>query len=136
MSEQVNKLYTGILQFSILTFSLALVWFAFIHYPKLINEYKRGNFTLTYNFQPVAAQIKNFPIETAVYKITFEQKSGTYYVFVQGKTLAEFVFNRSNAKLALKNALDANNLCEISIIYSSTSSLKVPQKYQQNTDCQ
>jgi hypothetical protein len=128
------KLYSGILQLSILGLTWALVWFAFVYYPKVINDYKSGKVPTQSVLKPVSATSKKFPIETPAYRITYEENSRTYYVFIQGTNLEEYVFNRDNAKLALKTALSVENLCNINVFYAPVEELKIPENFNQ-TDC-
>lgn len=113
----------------------ALIWFAFVYYPKVINQYKSGNVPNKSLLPPVAANSQKFPIETSIYRLVYEENSQTYYVFVEGAMLDSFEFNRQNAKLALKTALSVENLCDVNVIYASTQSLKVPQSFTDNSDC-
>lgn len=124
------------LQGSIAVFAIALFWFAFIYYPKITYGLQSGRIIPKPTvFAPAVAQGSKLPVETANYRVSWESRSGTYYVFVNGKNLEEFVFNRDNAKLALKNALSAGKLCSFNVIYVSTSKLSIPQKYLDNSDC-
>lgn len=124
------------LQGSIAVFAIALFWFAFIYYPKMTYDLQNGRIIPKPTvFTPAVAQGANLPVETANYRVSWESRSGTYYVFVNGKGLEEFVYNRDNAKLALKNALSADKLCGYNVIYVSTSKLSIPQRYLDNSDC-
>src|SRR3989344_2013108 len=99
-NNPIYRLYNGILQGSVLIFSAALVYFAFVYYPQTIRQYESGNIPRGKPFiAPAAANASNFPIETAGYKITSEG-SDTYYVFVGGETLGEFLTNQNGAQLA------------------------------------
>jgi len=42
MNGMAVRFYNTILQFSILFFTFALVWFSFIYYPKIVDQYKSG----------------------------------------------------------------------------------------------
>ncbi len=124
------------LQGSIAVFAIALFWFAFIYYPKTVYDLQSGKIIPKPTvFKPAVAQGTNLPVETANYRISYESRSGTYYVFVNGNNLEEFVYNRDNAKLALKNALSSDKLCSYNVIYVSTAKLSIPQKYLDNSDC-
>ncbi len=136
MSERTATIYNRTLQISVVALSAALFWFAFIYYPRVVGELRSGRALVKNPFlKPVAANHYNFPIQTSAYRISYEPKSNTYYVFVNGNGLEEFAYNRDNAKLALKTALSMENLCEVNVIYSSRTNLKVPQRYNDNSDC-
>ncbi|MBI2598693.1 hypothetical protein HYW40_00520 [Candidatus Curtissbacteria bacterium] len=125
-----------LVQAGIAVFTIAFLWLAFVYYPKVSGDYQSGKIIPRPTvFKPVVAKGATLPIETESYKIVWEEGSGTYYAFINGKNLEEFVFARDNAKLALKNALSAEKLCPFSIIYVSTERLSVPQKYLDNSDC-
>ncbi|GEM_PF-3616856 len=123
-------------QVAIGVFAVLLFWFAFIYYPKMAYDLQSGK-TLPKPtvFTPAVAQGSRLPVETPNYRVSYESRSGTYYVFVNGKNLEEFVYMRDNAKLALKNALSTDKLCSFSVIYVSVAKLSVPQKYLDNSDC-
>lgn len=134
MDDHASKLYTWVLEISTLVLTVALVWFAFVYYPRVVNDYQSGKVLPSRSlYKPVYAEVSNFPIETEAYRIVYEDKSATYYVFVQGERLDEYVFNRDNAKLALKTALSIEDTCSLSIIYASANNLKIPQKYGEPT---
>lgn len=123
------------LQGSIVILTIMLFWFAFVYYPKMTYDLQSGKILPKPTiFTPVVAQGSRLP-ETPNYRVSYESRSGTYYVFVKGKSLQEFVFNRDNAKLALKNALSTDRLCSFNVIYVASSKLSVPQKYLDNLDC-
>ena len=128
------RFYNTILQFSILFFTFALVWFSFIYYPKIVDQYKSGKILTRPLAAPVSASSKTFPIETDQYRLVAES-SGTYYAFIGGKTLAEFVENKNGAQLALKNALSVESLCNLKIIYASSEGLSVPGEHTTTSNC-
>jgi len=131
MTITASKIYTWILEISVVILTSALVWFAFVYYPRVVNQYKSGAVLPTRTiYKPVYAESMQFPIETKAFRIVYEQKSGTYYAFIAGARLDEFVFNRDNAKLALKSALSLENLCNVKVIYASTGKLEIPDKFQ------
>lgn len=130
-----HKIYKQVMAISTLFLTGALVWFAFVYYPKVINQYKSGNVPNKSLLPPVAANSHKFPIETSIYRLVYEENSQTYYVFIEGTVLDEFEFNRQNAKLALKTALSVENLCNVNVIYSPAQNLKVPQSLTDNSDC-
>lgn len=135
MDTLPSKLYNPILTVSTLAFSVALVWFAFVYYPKVVSDYKTGKVLRGSIAKPVAANSQKFPIETTAYSLIYEEGSGNYYAFIEGKTLDVYAFNRDNAKLALKTALSTESLCDFTILYISTEKLKVPQNLKDNSDC-
>lgn len=129
------KIFNNVLQFSIVGFTFALAYFAFVYYPKVVNTYKTGNVPAQSILKPVSANSVKFPIETSAYMLAYEEGSQTYYAFIQGSMLDVFEFNRQNAKLALKTALSAEDLCDFNIIYVSAAELEVPQNLTDNSDC-
>lgn len=130
-----SKIYNRILALSTLALCASLVWFAFVYYPKVVDQYKSGKVPAGSIFKPVAAVSVKFPIETSAYRLIYEEGSQTYYAFIEGETLDVYAFNWNNARLALKTALSAENLCDFTIIYVSAASLKVPQSLKDNADC-
>ena len=135
MSVLTSRIYSGVLHLSIIVFTSALVWFAFVYYPKVVSQYKTGNFPKKMVVQPVAARSNKFPIETVAYRLVWDQNSDAYYAFIEGKNLDEYVVNRNNAQLALKTALSKETLCQVNIVYVSTGRLKVPPSLQDNSNC-
>lgn len=122
------KLLTRILQISTLALTITLAWFAFVFYPKIINNYKvRSATDSRVIVKPVEASSYDFPIETTAYKIIYEQGSNSYYVFVAGDNYDEYVMNRTSAKLALKTALSTLNLCNYNVFYSPQKNLNIPK---------
>ena len=135
MAISASKIYTWVLEISVVILTSALVWFAFVYYPKVVNQYKSGAVLPTQTlYKPLYAESMQFPIETKAFRIVYEQKSGTYYAFIAGARLDEFVFNRDNAKLVSKSALSLENLCNVKVIYASTGKLEIPDKFQ-NPGC-
>ena len=134
MEETTSRIYKGILQFSILVFTVALAWFAFIYYPRIINEYRAGRIPAKQLVTTVSAKANKFPIETENYRLVFEDKSGTYYAFINGKTLEEYLNNKNGASLTLKSILSLDSLCGLNIIFASTTKLNVPEQYK-GTGC-
>lgn len=135
MNAMTARIYNLTLQVSVIAFTAALFWFAFIYYPKVVSEVASGKVLTSRSIQkPVYAQSTQFPIETSAYRIVYEDRSGTYYAFISGAKLDEFTFNRDNAKLALKTALSMENLCSVNVIYASVEKLSIPSKFQ-NTNC-
>ena len=77
----------------------------------------------------------SFPIENTQYKISYEKRSDTYYVFVKGADLSTFVENKNRAQLDLKNALILESLCKKNIIISSAVGLRVSEEFLQVSSC-
>lgn len=136
MGTITERIYTPVLQLSIVVLTSALVWFAFIYYPKVIENYKTGNIPKQSLIKPISAYSQKFPIETSAYRIVYQENSQTYYTFVEGSNLDHFVVNKNNAELAIKTALSYEKLCNLNIIYVSTQNLKVPQQFQGSSNCQ
>ena len=135
LNHPIYKLYNGILQGSILIFSAALIYFAFVYYPQTIRQYETGNFPLRKSLvAPVSAVSGNFPIETSAYRITYEKDTDSYYVIISGNTLDKYAANQNSAQLALKSALSAESLCSYNVVYISSSNLQVPEQYKAS-DC-
>lgn len=125
-----------VLQGSVVVLGVMLFWFAFIYYPGVVTDFKLGKVLPEKTvFQPVSASSYSFPIKTQAYSIQYAPKSGIYYVSVVGTTLPEYVFNRDNAKLALKTATSLTSLCNINVVYVSANSLDVPLQYRDAKDC-
>jgi len=130
------KVYNGVLQFSILFFTLALVYFAFVYYPRVINEFKRGNVPASQPvFTPVIATAEDFPIQTNNYRMVYESGSDTYYVHVAGSTLDKYMLNVNSAQLTLKNILVAESLCGYNIVVVSAENIEVPEQYRGLPSC-
>ena len=136
MKVESSKIYTWILEISIAAFTIALVWFAFVYYPKVVASYKTGvALTKKSIYKPVFAQSNKFPIETSTYRLLYDNNAGIYYAFIQGHRLDEFLFNRDNAKLALKTALSVKDLCDVGVFYVSVEKLDIPKQYKENISC-
>ena len=135
LNNPIYKLYNGILQGSILIFSVALVYFAFVYYPQTIRQYETGNLPAQKPFvAPVSAVSVSFPIEKDAYRITYEKDADSYYVFIAGNTLDEYAVNQNGARLALRSALSAESLCSYNVVYISSGNLQVPDQYKAS-DC-
>lgn len=135
MGTITEKIYTPVLQVSIVALTAALAWFAFIYYPKVVSNYKTGNIPRQTLIKPVSANSQKIPIETSAYRITYQEDSQNYYAFVEGKNLDQFVVNKNNAELAIKTALSLEKLCNLNIIYVSAQNLKVPPQFQGSSNC-
>ncbi len=75
------------------------------------------------------------PIETSEYKISYEARSDSYYVFVKGVTVSQFVENKNAAQLALKNKLMEESLCDKQIIYAPSMGIEVPAEFKTTSGC-
>lgn len=135
MGTAASKIYTPLLSLSIIGLTWALVWFAFIYYPKVIDDYKTGRVPAKPVIRTVAAGSQNLPIETPYFRLVWEERSSTYYVFIEGNKLADYLANRDAARLALKTALSAEDLCDFSVTYVSTTRLSIPQNLQDPDNC-
>lgn len=122
-----------ILSASTLALAITLLWFAFVYYPKVVDDYKVGNFPKKGLIPQVAAISYKFPIETTIFRLDYDTGSVTYYAIIQGEALDEYVVNRDSAKLALKTALSLESLCEVNVIYVSAARLSIPHQFR--ADC-
>ena len=135
LNHPIYRFYNGILQGSILIFSAALVYFAFVYYPQAIRQYESGNIPAQKPFvAPVSADLNKLPIETDAYRITYEKDTDSYYVFIDGNTLDQYTVNQNGARLALMSALSAESLCSYNVVYVSSGNLQVPDQYKAS-DC-
>ena len=134
--ERINKYYYSIMQASVVVLGVGLFWFAFVYYPSIVSDLRQGkNIPTEQIFSPVSASSVTFPVETKAYRIEYDNSGGYYLVSVSGNSVAEFLFNKDNANLALKSALSAEKLCGEQIVYVSSTGLDVPSTYSQTTDC-
>ena len=131
----VGRAYTAILQISILVFGASLAWFAFIYYPKVVDRYKNVPLPSTQKFGNVSASFSGFPIETKNYRVTYEAKPNSYYVFVEGEDLPAFVDNKNWAILALKSTLSVESVCKLNIFYVSAARLEIPDNLKLSPNC-
>ena len=135
LNHPIYKFYNAILQGSILIFSAALVYFAFVYYPQAIRQYESGNIPPQKPLvAPVSAVFQKLPIETDAYRITYEKDTDSYYVIISGNTLDKYVVNQNGARLALMSALSAESLCSYNVVYVSSANLQVPEQYKAS-DC-
>lgn len=131
LNHHIYKLYNGILQGSILLFSAALVYFAFVYYPQTIRQYESGDIPRGRPFiAPVSAVSDKLPIETDAYRITYEKDTDSYYVIISGNTLDQYAVNQNGARFALMSALSLESLCSYNVIYISSANLQVPEQYK------
>ena len=133
MGTGASRAYNSVLHLAIVAFTVALVWFAFGYYPQVIENYKTGNFPKKPILPAAVASSYKFPIETTSYRVIWEEQSGTYYAFINGQTLEEYLVNRDGAKLAVKTALSLNSLCGVNVLYVSVEELTIPARFQ--NDC-
>lgn len=132
----INKYYSQVLTVSAVVLTAALFWFSFVYYPKIVGDFKVGrNLPAAPIFKPVSASSYVFPIETEKYRIEYAAKFNAYDVIVAGATLEEYAFNMDNAKLALKTALSANDLCGVDVVYISSVGLTLPPRVAGLDDC-
>jgi len=135
-SHPIFRIYNVILQLSIVVFTAALVYFAFVYYPKVIRDYKSGKIPPGKPMIASVAAVGNkFPIETSGYRIVHEEKSNAYYVFIAGNSLDQYLLNKDGASLTLKSALSEDSLCDLNVIYVSTAKLEIPQQYKTDVNC-
>lgn len=134
-SSAMGKIFTVFLQASIGAFAIALFWFAFIYYPKAVDSYKNIPLPIKKTAGKVSANFNNFPIQTDAFKITYEDGPNSYYVFVNGDNLAQFVEDKNSAVLALKTALSLESVCKLNIFYVSTKRLKIPEDLTASPNC-
>ena len=129
-----GKTFTIILQASIALFTVSLIWFSFIYYPKIVERFQ-GVGLPQKHFVSKAASFGQFPIETAQYRVVYEEGSGTYYAFIEGGNIADFASNKNRATLALKSALSLDSVCILNVIYASVQKLDVPQDLKNPISC-
>ena len=132
----LGRAYTVILQLSILVFGASLAWFAFVYYPKVVDRYKNVPLPSTQKFGNVSANFSGFPIETQNFRVTYEAKPNSYYVFVEGEDLVAFVDNKNRAILALKSVLSVESVCKLNIFYVSSARLEIPDNLKVSPNCQ
>ena len=130
-----GKAYNVVLQLSIVVFTGALVWFSFVYYPKVVDNYKNIPLPVNKSLARVSADFSGFPIESEAFRITYESGANSYYIFVEGKNLAEYVEYKNSAVLALKTALSVDSLCNFNVIYVSTKQLTVPDNLKITPNC-
>lgn len=135
METATTKIYTPLLSLSIVGLTWALVWFAFVYYPQVIDDYKTGRVPARPVLRTVAAGSQNLPITTPYFRLEYEGRSNSYYVFVEGASLSDYLANRDAARLNLKTALSAADLCDYNLTYVATSGLQIPANLQDPDDC-
>ncbi len=129
-----GRLFTVILQLSIFAFTISLVWFSFIYYPKVIDRFSKVGLPQQ-RVVSKAANFGEFPIQTQQYRIVYEESSNTYYAFIEGDNIAQFADNQNGASLALKSALSLDSVCSLNVIYASTKKLDIPQNLKNPASC-
>lgn len=129
-----GKAFTIVIQLTIALFTIALVWFSFVFYPNIVNNFSGVGLPqagITTN----AATFGEFPIETDLFTVRYEEASNTYYAFIEGSNLAVFGDNKNRATLALKSAMSLQNVCGLNVIYASIAKLEIPQNLQRPSSC-
>ena len=127
MKDTNGKVLTRVLQLSTVALTLSLAWFAFVFYPKVVDNYKvRSATSPQIRVNPVEANNYQFPIKTSAYEISYEKGSNSYYVFISGANYDDYAMNRSGAKLALKTALSTVDLCNYNVFYAPQNNLDIP----------
>lgn len=134
IGQRDTKIFTIFLQLAIGLFTISLVWFSFVFYPRIVDRYKGVGLPQKAGI-PDAAASDGFPIETAQFRVVYEQGSNSYYAFIQGKNIADFVDNKNSASLALKNSLSLDSVCNLNVIFVSTEQLEIPQDYKNPASC-
>ena len=135
-NNPVIKIYNGVLQLAILFFTVALVYFSFVYYPRVISQYKSGRIPQGQPIiAPVVAKADKFPIETSGYRIVHEGISDTYFVYVNGESLDKFVINKNGADLTLKSVLSLVSICDLNVTYTPTAKFEVPSQYLVKDNC-
>lgn len=134
--DGLKRVYTVVIQLSIVVFTGSLLWFAFAYYPKVINKYKNVPLPIVSSTSgKVSASYSGFPIETNAFRITYEGGSNSYYVFVEGDNLPTFVENKNSAILALKTTLSVDSACKLNIFYVSVQKLKINESLKTTPNC-
>ncbi len=124
-----------VLNLSIVFFAACLAWLAFVYYPKAAADFKSGEHAKRAGIVSIVnASEYSFPIQTIAYKVDRSNETGTYFVYVNGKTLDQYVANQQSARLALKTALSLEDFCNIKVVYISTERLTLPNSIN-GDDC-
>jgi len=129
-----RKKFTVFIQLSIAMFTVSLVWFSFVYYPKVVDRFQNVGLPQG-KVITVASASNGFPIETSQYRVVYERDANTYYAFIEGLNIADYADNKNSATLEIKSALSLTSICELNIIYVSTSELKVPQDLRSPVSC-
>lgn len=132
----MNKASVVFLQLFLVGFTTILLFSIFVVYPAVSGQRRIAS---TPNLNVVgdvkADNTSSFPIENAQYKISYEKRSDTYYLFIKGADLDTFVENKNKAQLALKNVLVLESLCNKNIIITSAVGLSVPAEFLKVSNC-
>ncbi len=132
----MNKSSVVFLQIMLVGFTFALLFAIFVVYPVAFGQKRIASIPKVHLIGDVKAdKISSFPLENDQYKISYEKRSETYYVFIKGADPATFVENKNKAQLDLKNALILESLCKNNIIISSATGLKVSEEFLQVSNC-
>lgn len=129
-----GRAFTVILQLSIFAFTISLIWFSFVYYPKAVEKFATVGLPQQ-RIVSKAASFGEFPIETDQYRIVYEESSNTYYAFIEGKNIAEFTDNKNGASLALKSALSIDSVCTLNVIFAPVAKIDVPQDLKNPVSC-
>lgn len=132
----MNKSSVIFLQIMLVGFTFALLFAIFVVLPVATGQKRIASAPPVNLVGDVKAdKISSFPLENDQYKISYEKRSETYYVFIKGANLATFVENKNKAQLDLKNELILESLCKNNVIISSATGLKVSEEFLQVSNC-
>ncbi len=132
MEKQLSNILDRVLKASIVVFTLALVWFAFVYYPKVINQFKHQPTTGGGLVGNVEASSKSLPYGNGRFTIQYSSTSNVYVIMVSAQTVDQYTQYKSEADLTLKNILSMDRLCGLNITYSSNLPFAGPDKSSQN----
>ena len=132
----MNRSSFVFLQLYLIGFTTIILFTIFVAYPAFSSQRKlTSSKYVSLVGEAKADNLSNFPIENAQYKISYEKRLDTYYIFVKGANLDSFVENKNKAQLELKNALILESLCSKNVIIASTEGLNVPGGFLQVSNC-
>lgn len=132
MEKQLSNILDRVLKISIIVFTLALVWFAFVYYPKVVNQFKHQPATGGGLVGNVEASSKSLPFGNNHFRIQYLEKSNVYAVMVSAQTTDQYRQYKSEADMTLKNILSLDRLCGLNnIVYSSNLPFVGPDKSPQ-----
>jgi len=129
-----GKKFTLVMQLSIALFTVSLVWFSFVYYPKAVDKFQKVGLPQGKVIAEAEASA-GFPIETGQFRIVYEREPNVYYAFIEGENIAEYADNKNSATLSIKSALGLTSVCELNIVYVSTAELEVPQDLKSPANC-
>src|SRR3989344_3549828 len=133
-ASKKEKMFPIFLQISIFAFTISLVWFSFVYYPKIIDKFSKVGIPQP-RIPSKAVNFGEFPVETDQFRIVYEQKSDTYYAFIEGDNINEFKENKNASNLALKNALSIESVCSLKVIYAPVVKLDISQDLKNPEKC-